>query len=241
MTKQERDKANFIRREKRIAERKELLSYRKQVREARERDRIQVQERSKMAQKEKEELERLELVTQGQTQSARRKRLLRARAGISKRPTIFGHTFFDLYNKVSPKKQQASEDARAEGKDHCVTVDSLIAANVKKCLEQLNEKRTVKQRMLRRHFASTLCVLKKYKLQKVRCRMFGVSPKIVKESVHCPRYRNSATISDHTNAKVRNDYELNSVELPDQKNLSKKTLMKTRVLEQPIQVLYQQI
>ncbi|KAJ8048418.1 hypothetical protein HOLleu_00729 [Holothuria leucospilota] len=119
-------------------------------------------------------------------------------------------------------------------------VDALIANSVKRKLNHLKYSRNSNQRMQRRQFASSLSFLKKYKLLRKGAKMFGVPPKIINTDPSVLKYRNAQKIPTATRTKVSNYYEMHSVELPDQKHISKRTLKKTRVLEKPINLLFTQ-
>ncbi|XP_022107155.1 uncharacterized protein LOC110988172 [Acanthaster planci] len=240
------------RREKAREERELLLKIRSQMREDEEKKKIEEQKKKDLEKREREELERMIAEefnsTEGSRRPAapRRKAYSRAKASLSKNPIIYAQTVQDLYNKASSKKRQTLQSLPCDPStahtlsSNLAKTAVIVSESLKKQLNKLKNAHKELDRRKRRELAATLGCLKKYKLQRLGCRLFGVSPKLAKETTHVPKYTNAATLMQDTKDLVVNYYKQNSVELPDQKTISKKTLQKTRVLEMPIPNLYKQ-
>ncbi|XP_038055189.1 uncharacterized protein LOC119727393 [Patiria miniata] len=248
---EKRSKVNEQRRNIRRQEREELLQYRRNMLQ----DRMQKAANEKL-QKEKEkqekaaenelkeqekhmdeddEAEYLASESTRRSRTARRQSAHRARKAVSKSPSQFAATVYDLLKGASPRKQQALKQMGVTFTPS--NIDSIVVTNLAKKLKTDNKKRSKEIRASRQLLASTLAVLKKYKKQEYAVRRFGISRKMMRMN-RPENYRNGKELCTDTVKIVHKFYQENSAEVADKKAVSKKKLLKTRILQRPIATLF---
>ena len=251
---EKKEELNAKRREKRRQDREALIKYRQKIANAKAKD----EERKR---KEKEHLEKLQAeerrldaleqelekntAGEGRSESARRQSLARARAAIPKTPEAYADTMEDLHKKTTPRKSAALK-TRGIGSGSGNTcrkavknnqMDHLIGSALKEQLAKLKGK-TKPNLATKRQLVTVLSSSKHFKLQTQACRRFGVSSKNISKVPRKFRYKNKHAVNLDTKRTVQKFYELNSIELPDKKSVSRKSLKKTRILEKPIKALH---
>ena len=245
-----RKEINALRREKKKKEKEELLEYRKMIRKAKEEEEERARRVREIQETEKDRLENLnqeemsmdnDILMQTprrrdepRSASARRQSLSRARAAIPKNPRAYADTIEDLQKKASPRKAAILKD-RGLSVD---IIDQVIQAGLKERLQKLRRKRCKKYLAKNRELTSVLALAKKYKLQRKICKKMNITGRNITSDPQPFRYRSAQEVPQATNDRVWEFYEDNSVELPDQKGVSKKTLNKSRVLEMPVPSLH---
>ncbi|XP_063967818.1 uncharacterized protein LOC135157146 isoform X2 [Lytechinus pictus] len=178
------------------------------------------------------------------SKEARRKSLSRARSTISISPKIFAATIEDLIEYATPRKKKALEHCglRASGSKEHNSLNTKLAENVAASLKDNKQKRDKCSRTSRRSVASTLFKVKLPKKQVKTCAQFSTTPKYLKalskSDLEEDKYRNPFAIKQDVKKSVREFYETNSLQLPNKKDISKKTFQKTSVLQMPINEIY---
>ena len=244
-----KDEVNARRRERRHQKNLELLELRRQRREMAEELKRQEDEKRRLLEERKKFEEESEQIIEEEVRKslmkggnerrsggAKRKSLSRAYNGFPKSPSKFACTISDVLDKAlkSPRKAAALD---AQGLSN-VKVNHAVATSLTNSLKSIKTSRKKKDVEEKRSLVKMLATLKKNRLQRRGCQQFGVSRKAVKSSTSGQRRKFTSKITPETKQAVIKFYEENSIQLPDKKFISKKTLKKTGFLQEPIRILF---
>nr|XP_054762358.1 uncharacterized protein LOC129268919 [Lytechinus pictus] len=176
--------------------------------------------------------------TPHRSHEAKRKYLSRTRKKLSPNATIFADTICDLVIHSTPRRRKALQDKGI--KLSKTDIDSIITTNVALELKKDRNKRDKKTRLVRRRLASSLHSLKMLKKQHLAKKTFSATPKLLANLKKQEKYNNPFSIPNEVKVMVRSFYEDEATQLPNKKNVSKKTLRSSAVLQRPISSLFKE-
>ncbi|KAJ8043450.1 Reticulocyte-binding protein 2-like a [Holothuria leucospilota] len=257
LSEEARRRINAERRSARRKEKEELLEYRRMRMEQEKEKREQEKEEEERRQAELEEIAELEerervlademealkeqtkqaLDQENRSTAARRKSLAKARKSLPKSPQVFADTVADIIAKASPRKAIALQ-AKGIGQGEETAADTGIGQNLRGQLAQAKHKRGKNTTKVRRVLASALVTGKKYLYKTAR--RFGVTRKLLVNAAKPLRYRNARKLDEQVKATVTNFFEDQAVLVADKKAISRKTMKKTAVLQEPVVELFKQ-
>ncbi|XP_072030073.1 uncharacterized protein [Amphiura filiformis] len=246
-TQLEKDEINRKRREKRHQDkinreldRMELLALRQQRQDIEAERERQEEERKRV----EDERKRLELVTitqeiaQKTKKAADRKSFSRAWKGFPKKNSIsFGRTFKSVYKRAmsSPtKRAQLEENGLAPAHRE---VDAVVMKSIEDQLALIKNSKKKIDVEKKREIVSKMSLLKKYRLQRSASRQLGIAPKTIRNANRPKHIRKRSTPVATVDAVIAH-YISSAIQLPDQKYISKKTLLKPGFLQEPISHIY---
>ncbi|XP_072172303.1 uncharacterized protein [Diadema setosum] len=163
---------------------------------------------------------------------ARRQSLKRALHALPSKTSHFVGTVVDILNKASPTKQAAFTGAGVK-----LTKTARRQPNLEEVVTKGLSSRLKEEKKSRKILASTLHLMKKYRLQRQACKRFGVNKKLINKKLS---KQGRPKVNLETVKQVHEFYEVNSSEMPDKRLVSKKTRKPRRIIDTSIAILHEQ-